>query len=100
VVKEAKVLSEPAELVGFVEALGLEVERIGLEAGPLSSWLHDGLAGAGFEVVLLETRCLIPGFDGAVFSPAWRDALWVRFSTAAPARQRRSVARSNIVKRA
>ncbi|MFC7738901.1 hypothetical protein ACFQX4_24595, partial [Roseomonas sp. GCM10028921] len=34
VVKEAKVPSEPAELVRFVQGLGLEVERIGLEAGP------------------------------------------------------------------
>ena len=44
--------------------------------------------------------CLIPGFDGAVFSPEWRDALWARFFTAAPQRQRRSVERYNIVKRA
>jgi transposase len=32
------------------------VTRIGLEAGPLSQWLHAGLAKAGFDVVLLETR--------------------------------------------
>src|SRR5215217_5562373 len=30
--------------------------RIGLEAGPLSQWLHAGLGEAGFEAVLLETR--------------------------------------------
>jgi urease gamma subunit len=35
---------------------------------------------------------LIPGFDGAVFSAAWKDALWAKFFTGAPARQRRSVA--------
>ena len=29
-------------------------------------------------------RCLIPGFDGAFFSLDWKDALWARFSTAAP----------------
>jgi hypothetical protein len=44
--------------------------------------------------------CLIPGFDGALFSIEWKDALWARFSTAAPRRQRRSVERYNIVKRA
>jgi hypothetical protein len=43
---------------------------------------------------------LIPDFDGAVFSPAWRDALWARFFTAAPQRQRQSVERYSIVKRA
>jgi hypothetical protein len=26
---------------------------------------------------------LVPGFDGALFSPAWRDALWAKFFTAA-----------------
>jgi hypothetical protein len=43
---------------------------------------------------------LIPRFDGALFSREWKDALWARFSTAAPQRQRRSVERYNIVKRA
>jgi AcrR family transcriptional regulator len=44
--------------------------------------------------------CLIPGFDGAIFSREWKDALWARFSTAAPQRQRQSVERYSIVKRA
>jgi hypothetical protein len=30
--------------------------RVGLEAGPLSQWLYDGLQAAGLEMVLLETR--------------------------------------------
>jgi len=47
-----------------------------------------------------EARCLIPLFDGAIFSSGWKDALWARFSTGAPARQRRRVERYNIVKRA
>ncbi|AWN44743.1 universal stress protein [Methylobacterium durans] len=47
-----------------------------------------------------EARCLIPGFDGAVFSREWKDALWARFSTGAPRRQRQSVERYSIVKRA
>ncbi|WP_271591245.1 IS110 family transposase [Bradyrhizobium sp. CCBAU 65884] len=38
------------------ERLGFAVKRIGLEAGPLSQWLHAGLKGAGLEAVLLETR--------------------------------------------
>ena len=45
-------------------------------------------------------RCLIPGFDGAPLSPDSKDALWDRFFTAAPQRQRRSVERYSIVKRA
>ena len=38
--------------------LGVDVTRIGLEAGPLSQWLHDGLAEAGLPVVCAETRQL------------------------------------------
>lgn len=42
----------------------------------------------------------IPGFDGAVFSQEWMDALWAKFSMGAPRRQTRSVERYRIVKRA
>ena len=47
-----------------------------------------------------ELTCLIPGFDGALFSLKWKEALWARFCMGAPPRQRRSVERYNIVKRA
>ena len=36
------------------------------------------------DLQAVATRCLVPGFDGALFSPAWRDALWARFFTAQP----------------
>ena len=45
IVKEARVPSEPEALVGFFEALGRTVERIGLEACALAAWLHEGLYG-------------------------------------------------------
>lgn len=56
IVKEATVASEPEALVCFFKDLGIPVNRIGLEAGPLSQWLHAGLTQAGFQTVLLETR--------------------------------------------
>ena len=56
IVREAKVASEPDALVSFFKGLGFPVKLIGLEAGPLSQWLHAGLMRAGFEAVLLETR--------------------------------------------
>jgi transposase len=56
IVSEAKVASEPEVLVRFFRESGLTYSRIGLEAGPMSQWLHAGLSTAGFEVVLLETR--------------------------------------------
>jgi transposase len=46
IVKEAKVASEPEALVCFFKELGVPVNRIGLEAGPLSQWLHAGLTQA------------------------------------------------------
>jgi hypothetical protein len=55
-VREAKVASEPEALVAFLRGLGLVIARVGLEAGPSSQWLHDGLRDAGFVAVLLETR--------------------------------------------
>lgn len=56
IVREAKVASDPEALSAFLRELGLPLTRLGLEAGPLSQWLHAGLAAAGFTVVLLETR--------------------------------------------
>jgi len=56
IVREAKVASDPETLSAFFRDLGLPLARIGLEAGPMSQWLHAGLVEAGFVVVLLETR--------------------------------------------
>ena len=51
IVKEAKVASEPEALVCFLKELGVAMNRIGLEAGSLSQWLHAGLTQAGFQTV-------------------------------------------------
>jgi transposase len=56
IVKETKVASDPDTLVAWFKEVRLPMARIGLEAGPLSQWLHAGLMRAGFAVVLLETR--------------------------------------------
>ena len=56
IVCEAKVASEPEALVRFFGQLGMPVTRIGLEAGPLSQWLHAGLSEAG-----LKRCCWRPG---------------------------------------
>lgn len=55
IIREAKVASESEVLVAWFEALNQTPVQIGLEAGPLSQWLHVRLAAAGFEMVLLET---------------------------------------------
>ena len=47
IVREAKVVSAPEALVDWFGALGLPMTRIGVEAGPLSQWLHRGLTAVG-----------------------------------------------------
>ena len=49
-------LSEPENLIGWFRQLGLELTRIGLEAGPLSQWLYAAMKKEGLAVELLETR--------------------------------------------
>lgn len=56
IVREAKVASEPEVLTAWFKGLDFELSRIGLEAGPLSQWLHAGMKEAGLAVELLETR--------------------------------------------
>ena len=52
IVAERKAASEPEALVGLFRDLKLTFVRIGLEAGPLSQWLHDGLTAAGLPAGL------------------------------------------------
>lgn len=56
ILREAKVASEPEALIAWFRSLGLAIERIGLEAGPLSQWLYAALREANLAVELLETR--------------------------------------------
>jgi len=74
VVREAKVASEPEALVIFFQQLGMPMTRIGLEAGPLSQWLHAGLSKAGFEVVLLETRQVKAALSAMIVKTDRKDA--------------------------
>jgi transposase len=74
IVREAKVPSEPQALVGFLAQLGLPLARVGLEAGPLSQWLHAGLTGAGFEAVLLETRHVKAALSAMIVKSDRKDA--------------------------
>lgn len=56
IIKEAEAESEPEVLAGWLNELDGSIAAIGLEAGPLSQWLHRGLTAAGLDTVLMETR--------------------------------------------
>jgi transposase len=63
IVREAKVASEPEALIAWFGSLGFGLERIGLEAGPLSQWLFAAMREAGLAVELLETRHVRKAFE-------------------------------------
>src|SRR5690242_2760750 len=63
IVREAKVASEPEALITWFRSFGCELERIGLEAGPLSQWLFAKMKAAGLAVELLETRHVRKAFE-------------------------------------
>ena len=56
VIREVKVATKPAEILAVLTEEALAIERIGLEAGPLSQWLYSALAEAGLPVICVETR--------------------------------------------
>jgi transposase len=74
IIREAKVASEPEALVDFFRRLGLSLTRVGLEAGPLSQWLHAGLTEAGLEAVLLETRHVKAALSAMIVKTDRKDA--------------------------
>jgi len=53
VIREVKVATKPAEILAVLTEEALAIERIGLEAGPLSQWLYAALAET---VICVETR--------------------------------------------
>lgn len=63
---ETKVVSHPDDLAAVLREAGLRLERIGLEAGPLSQWLFEGLARAGL-VPSHRSRSSVPSISRLVF---------------------------------
>lgn len=56
VVAESKVATRPEAIAETLRALGFALKRVGLEAGPLSPWLHAGLGAEDFPAICIETR--------------------------------------------
>ena len=74
VMREGKVGSDPETLVAWLGQSGVNFARVGLEAGPLSQWLHAHLREAGFAVELLETRHVRAAFKTMPIKTDRKDA--------------------------
>ena len=74
IIRETKVASESGALIDHFALLGFALKRIGLEAGPLSQWLYQGLTKAGFDVVLLETRHVKAALSAMIIKTDRKDA--------------------------
>lgn len=51
VVCERKVPTEPDDIIVLLRRVGEDYVRIGIEGGPLSQWLVNGLTRAGLPVI-------------------------------------------------
>ena len=74
IIAETKVPSHPEDLVRNLRSVEHPITRVGLEAGPLSQWLHADLVAAGFETVLLETRHVKAALSAMTVKTDRRDA--------------------------
>lgn len=55
-VREVEVPTCPDALAALLRGYEAKLERVGMEAGPMSEWLVRGLAEHGIDAVLMETR--------------------------------------------
>lgn len=56
IVREGVTDTEPEALISWLRNTSLALQRVGLEAGQCSSWLHKGLSEGGLPVICVETR--------------------------------------------
>lgn len=66
VILETKVGTDPAAILSVLEEHRGDLERVGLEACPLSEWLFQELSAAGLPVVCLEVRRLKAALAGLI----------------------------------
>lgn len=77
VVKESQVASEPEAVIAHLREIVQPVACVGLEAGPLSQWLHQHLEEAGIVVALMETRHVKGALKAMPIKTDRRDALGI-----------------------
>jgi transposase len=63
VLLERKIEAEPAAIDALLRNFGQPFKRVGLEAGPTSSWLYSELRAAGYPAICLECRHVKAGLS-------------------------------------
>jgi transposase len=63
VLLEKKIAAEPASIDHLLRSFGQRFKRVGLEAGPTSSWLYSELRSAGYPAICLECRHVKAGLS-------------------------------------
>ena len=72
VVFEGVVTTDPDAIAAVLAPHGPDL--VGLEAGPMSEWLHAGLSRHGLETVLMETRHVHAALKASLIKTDRRDA--------------------------
>jgi transposase len=74
ILREAAVTTAPDAIATCLAVDQERLERIGLEAGPLSEWLVRGLADHGITAVLMETRQVRAALSAMIVKTDRKDA--------------------------
>jgi transposase len=74
IIKEAVVATEPESIAICLGDDLTRIERIGLEAGPLSEWLVRELSVLGIVITLLETRQVRAALSAMIIKTDRKDA--------------------------
>ena len=73
-IQEAVVPTDPTALAACLDEHRDRLERIGLEAGPLSEWIVRGLAQHGCTAILRETRQVRAALSAQIVKTDRKDA--------------------------
>jgi len=102
VLLEKKIEAEPAAIIALLKSFGQPFKRIGLEAGPTSSWLYSELRCAGYPAICLECRHAKAGLSSNPFErlaealQESNDRRWLRLDLLLEQDVTRSVDNANV----
>jgi transposase len=93
---QGKCLSTPENIAGTIRSKAPDVQRIGLESGPLSTWHWHALKAMGLPVVCLDSRQAQATMSGQVNKTDKNDAYGLAQIVKAGAKRTLKPARAKI----